>query len=92
MTQLIFNLPDDVARAVGLTSDAVAAEVRLMAALKLFEIGRLSSGKAAELAGMPRVAFLEACGRYGVPVFNYADGAAADELDRDVQALRSRRM
>jgi predicted HTH domain antitoxin len=42
-----------------------------MAALKLFELGKISSGKAAELAGMSRVEFLEVCGRYRVSVFNY---------------------
>lgn len=90
MTQLVLTLPDEVARAVAATAEAAAAEVRLMAALKLFEIGRLSSGKAAELAGVPRVTFIEACGRYGVSSFNYADGAVADEVERDLEALRSR--
>jgi len=90
MTQFTFNLPDDVARAVAATAEELAAEVRLMAALKLFEIGRLSSGKAAELAGVPRLKFLEACGRYGVPVFNYGDDIVSGELDHDVETLRSR--
>jgi len=31
--------------------------IRLMAALKMFELGKISSGKAAELAGMSRLAF-----------------------------------
>jgi predicted HTH domain antitoxin len=44
-----------------------------MAALKMFELGKISSGKAAELAGMLRVEFLETCGRYRVSVFNYPD-------------------
>jgi predicted HTH domain antitoxin len=91
MTEVLFNLSDDVARAVATTSEGVAAEVRLMAALKLFEIGKLSSGKAAELAGVSRADFLEVCGRFRVPLFNYADNAAEAELRGDLQALRSRR-
>jgi hypothetical protein len=34
--------------------------------LQLYELGRLSSGRAAELAGLPRVEFLLALGRYKV--------------------------
>jgi predicted HTH domain antitoxin len=33
--------------------------LRLMAALKMFELGKISSGKAAELAGMSRVEFFQ---------------------------------
>ncbi|HEX4959235.1 MAG TPA: UPF0175 family protein [Thermoanaerobaculia bacterium] len=36
------------------------------AAIKLYELGRLSSGRAAELAGMARVEFLLSLGRYKV--------------------------
>jgi predicted HTH domain antitoxin len=40
--------------------------MRLLAALELYELGRLSSGRAAELAGIPRVEFLLTLGRYKV--------------------------
>jgi predicted HTH domain antitoxin len=43
-----------------------AREMRILAAMKLDELGRLSSGRAAELAGMSRVEFLLALGRYKV--------------------------
>lgn len=45
---------------------AFANEPRMLAAVKLYELGRLSSGRAAELAGMPRVDFLLSLGRYRV--------------------------
>ena len=44
----------------------VARELRMLAAVKLFELGRLSSGRAAELAGMGRVEFLLDLARYQV--------------------------
>jgi predicted HTH domain antitoxin len=49
-------------------SDAVsfARELRVLAAVKLYELGRLSSGRAAELADMSRVEFLLSLGRYKV--------------------------
>lgn len=50
-----------------------------MLALKLFEVGRLSSGKAGELCGMGRVEFLLAAGRAGVPVL----ALDADELSAE---------
>jgi predicted HTH domain antitoxin len=43
-----------------------AREIRILAAVKLYELGRLCSGRAAELAGMPRVEFLLELGRYKV--------------------------
>jgi predicted HTH domain antitoxin len=56
------------------------AEARLLLAIKLFETGRLSCGKAAEVAGYSKRTFMELLGRHGAPVFN----SPADELDRDL--------
>ncbi len=52
-----------------------------MAALKMFELGKLSSGKAAELAGVSRVEFFELCGRYQVPIVSYDEGELQDEVE-----------
>ena len=60
----------DVPQSVLLTEKtderAFARELRILAAVKLYELGRLSSGRAAELAGMPRVEFLLTLERYKV--------------------------
>jgi hypothetical protein len=45
-------------------------------------------GKAAELAGMSRVEFLETCGRYRVSVFNYPDEEAIEEIKKDLETLK----
>jgi len=45
-----------------------AEEARFLLALKLFEQGRISSGKAGRLCDMRRVEFLLAASRAGVPV------------------------
>jgi len=87
MKQLVMTYPDDLAATVRLTDEEFGAQVRLMAALKMFELGKLSSCKAAELAGLSRVDFLEMCGRYQVPVFNYPDDEIASELAQDVDAV-----
>ncbi len=52
-------------------------ELRMLAAVKLYELGRLSSGRAAELAGLSRVEFLLALGRYKVFPFQ----AELNDLD-----------
>ena len=61
--------------------------LRLMAALKMFELGQISSGKAAELVGMSRVDFLQTCGRYRVSVFNYSPDEAEAEIRRDLEVI-----
>jgi len=62
-------------------------EARLLLALKLYELGRLSSGLAAELAGMPRTAFLFVLGQHGLSPF----GEMADELEQDLADARQAR-
>ncbi len=59
-----------------------------MAALKMFELGKLSSGAAAELAGLSRIEFLEACGRYCVSIYNYPAEDVEAELAQDIAAAR----
>lgn len=73
-------MPPGFADAVHLTNDELQQHVLLMAALKMFELGKLSSGKAAELAGLSRVAFLEKCGQYKISIFNYE----ADETEQEL--------
>ena len=50
------------------TPEELARDVRLYAALMLFRLGKLSSGAAAEMAGVPRVTFLDLCAEYDIPI------------------------
>tara|TARA_Y100000588_G_scaffold345293_1_gene392396 strand:- start:545 stop:811 length:267 start_codon:yes stop_codon:yes gene_type:complete len=56
--KLTINYPDDLLVALGTTVEQFESEARLALAAKFYEMGRLSSGKAAQLAGVKRVAFL----------------------------------
>lgn len=85
--ELKIKYPAGLERAVHLTKDELEQHLRLMAALKMFELGKVSSGKAAELAGMSKAEFLETCGRYRVSVFNYPDEEIASELEAELAAL-----
>lgn len=66
MRQLVINVPEKILLAEKTDEVTFAQELRLLAAIKLYELGRLSSGRAAELAGLSRVEFLLALGRYKV--------------------------
>lgn len=60
------DIPERVLLAEKTDEISFARELRVLAAVKLYELGRLSSGRAAELAGMPRVEFLLSLSRYKV--------------------------
>ncbi len=64
--QIIVNVPEKVLLAEKTDAASFARELPILAAVKLYELGRLSSGRAAELAGMSRVEFLLVLGRYKV--------------------------
>ena len=64
--QIILEIPEKVLLAEKTDEASFAQEMRMLSAVKLYEMGRLSSGRAAELAGMPRVEFLLALARYRV--------------------------
>lgn len=66
MRQIVVNVPEKVLLAEKNDEAGFARELRVLAAVKLYELGRLSSGRAAELAGMARVEFLLELGKYKV--------------------------
>jgi predicted HTH domain antitoxin len=88
MQSIVMSLPDDLAASIEMTPEELASQVRLMAALKMFELGKISTGKAAELAGLTKVDFIEACGRYHVSMFNYKPEDVEAELRSDLDAIR----
>jgi hypothetical protein len=90
MQKLVLHLPDDLARVLPVPPEQLAAHIGLMAAMKMFEIGEISSGRAAELAGMSRVEFLETCARFRVSAFNYPDDEVGTELSGDILAAGGR--
>lgn len=74
-----FDVPEGLFLATGQSPEEFAEEAKFLLALKLFEMGRISSGQASELAEMPRVEFLLRVGRSGVPV------ADLDEEELDLE-------
>jgi predicted HTH domain antitoxin len=64
--RIVIDVPEKVLLAEKTDERSFAREMRVLTAVKLYELGRLSSGRAAELAGMARVEFLLELGRYRV--------------------------
>ncbi len=67
MKSLQIEYPESWPAATGSSADRFEGEARMALAMKLFEMGRLSSGQAAQLAGVSRVAFLLSCSQWNVP-------------------------
>ena len=81
MSQIILSIPDETLLALRLTPEQLGAELRLAAAIKMYELGRLSSGAAARLAGIPRVVFLTKLADYGVDTFRLTQ----EQLEREIR-------
>jgi predicted HTH domain antitoxin len=82
MPSATIEYPAELTIALGKRPEDAAREIQLMAALRMFESGRISSGLAAKLAGMSRVEFLFVCGQQGISVFQ----ETLDEIESDAKA------
>jgi predicted HTH domain antitoxin len=76
--------PDGFAQLLRLSDREFSRELLFMASAKLYELGRLSSGQAARLAGMDRLGFLARLSQVGVAAINLRD----EEVDAEVEAAR----
>lgn len=81
--QLTVELPDSVCRTLRRSPAELPRELRIAAALKWYEAGMVSQSKAAELAGLPRVAFLLEAGRFRVSAVQVTPENLEEELSRD---------
>jgi predicted HTH domain antitoxin len=66
MAELTSLVPDSILATSGLSLDELVRETRLLLAARLFDLGRVSGGRAAELAGLSRVEFMLAISKLGV--------------------------
>lgn len=78
-----FEVPDGVLAALRKDPTAFGEELRLVAAVKWYELRQVSQARAAEIAGLSRAEFIDALGRYGVSPFQYGADEIAEEAARE---------
>jgi len=81
MNTITWDIPRETLFALKGSTEDVGAMLRMASAVKLYEIGKLSSGVAARLAGVPRVVFLSRLADYGVDTFQLNE----EELQRQAR-------
>ena len=86
METLTIPYPEEILTESGETPEEFERELRVLVAAKLYEMGRVPSGRAAEMAGMERVPFLNELERYHVSMLNYS----AEELEREIKEAKRR--
>jgi predicted HTH domain antitoxin len=80
MNAIQLEIPEETLISLKTDLQSFAKDLKMLASVKLFELGKLSSGRAAQLAGLTRVAFLVALRDYQVAPFRLT----AEELRQDV--------
>ena len=80
MGELTVTIPDEQASALNVPRERAAEELRMLAAVKLFELERLSAGAAAEFAGVPKPLFLQRLADYGVATFRQTKEELEEEM------------
>lgn len=80
MTQLQLEMPESALATMHQAPREFAQEMRIAAAVKWYELGRFSQGRAAEVAGLTRAGFIDALSRYKVSPFQYTAEDLAEEL------------
>jgi len=84
MNTLSIEYPDSLPESLHMSVREFEHEARLAMAAKLFDQGRLTSGQAADLGGVPKVHFLYEIGRWSVSSLQTPE----EEIEQDLEVAR----
>jgi predicted HTH domain antitoxin len=73
--------PESLANSLKLADKEFENEIKTISLIKLYELGKVSSGTASKILGVNRVYFIEKIGNYQVSVFNFHD---ENEINEDI--------
>ena len=79
MVHMTIDMPEEALAAFRVTSEDFARQLRVAAAVKWYELRRVSQERAAKIAGLSRAEFLAVLGQYGVSPFQYTADEALEE-------------
>jgi predicted HTH domain antitoxin len=83
MTSVQIQIDNDLVAFLHGLNQPVEQAARELIVLELYRRGTISSGKAAELLSMSRLAFIQYSGRLGIPFFSMTD----DEWDAEMRDI-----
>lgn len=80
MTTMVAQYPEDLLETLHMSREEFEAEARFAMAAKLFELGRLTTGQAAQLVPMSRYDFIRRISELGVAAIGWDVAEAEDEF------------
>ena len=81
---LTIDYGDEILLALGYSPKQFSEEAKILVAVKLYELGQLSSGAASKLTDIPKPLFLMKLADYGVDTFHFTE----EDLQRDLASVR----
>jgi predicted HTH domain antitoxin len=85
MTHISIAVPEGLTQILKMSEEDFAREASMLLAVKLYELGKVSAGIAAQIAGLDRITFLTSLSRYRVPAINLQ----SDEVIAEIEAART---
>ncbi len=84
MKSLVLEFPSFLALTLKMEEEEFLKEVKILAIVKMYEMGKISSSIAAKVLSMQRLDFLEILNKYKV---SYMDSITEEELNRELNAI-----